>query len=347
MKVDQIIIGSGIAGCCIAWELYFQNKSFVLISDQASSSSSVAAGVYNPTILKRFTSVWNGATQLDHSISFYENIEQILNVQLLHPIPILRRLHNSNEAKTWVNKSIKPELSRFMNSHIHESLNIDGIDAPHGYGEVLETGWLDTIAFMNHSLIFFKGKGHVIKEKFDFDKLKLDLAQVAYDMLCAPSIIFADGFRMTENPIFKHLPMQGNKGEVLTIQVEGLHLDYIIKSSVFLMPYKDDLFWVGATYNRDDLSDIPTAHGFDFLTSRLKTFLKLPYNIKSHKAGIRPTTIDRRPFVGIHFKHKNVICFNGMGSRAVLVSPWAASNLVDHLYNDALLPAEMDIARFY
>lgn len=347
MKVDHIIVGSGIAGCCIAWELYFQNKTFALVSDQANSSSSVAAGVYNPTILKRFTSVWNGEVQLDHAIPFYEKIEQKLKSKLLHPISILRRLHNANEAKTWVTKSKKEELSRFMNSDVHDTLKIIGIDAPYGYGEVLETGWLDTTAFMNLSLQFFKSTNQIISEEFDFAKLQLTNDQATYKSIISSTLIFADGYRMTTNPYLKHLPMQGNKGEVLTIQVPGLQLDHIIKSSVFLMPYKNDLFWVGATYNRDDLTAAPTVQGLEFLTSRLERFLSLPYKIKSHKAGIRPTTQDRRPFVGRHHEYKNVICFNGMGSRAVLVAPWAASYLIDHLYEGANLPPEMNIARFH
>lgn len=140
--------------------------------------------------------------------------------------------------------------------------------------------------------------------------------------------------------------MQGNKGEVLTIKVPGLELDYIIKSSVFLMPYKEDLFWVGATYDRDDHSYDPTSQGIEFLTSRLERFLKLPYEIIDHKAGIRPTTSDRRPFLGAPLEHANVHLFNGMGSRAVLVAPWAAQVLCDAIYENIPLPADVDINRF-
>lgn len=140
--------------------------------------------------------------------------------------------------------------------------------------------------------------------------------------------------------------MQGNKGEVLTIKIPSLKLDYIIKSSVFLMPYTDDLFWVGATYSRDDLSDLPTDNSREFLTSRLELFLKVPYDVVDHKHGIRPTSIDRRPFVGSNAEFKNYLVFNGMGSRAVLITPWAAQQLYDSIYNGVSLHPEINIERF-
>ena len=346
MKVDVIIVGSGISGCCAAWKLFLQGKTCKIITDRSFSSSSVAAGVYNPTILKRFTSVWKGAEQMDEAIPFYKNIEAILQKKLLHPIHVLRRFHDEKEMKTWIKKSEKEELTRFMNNEVISNLQINGIDAPFGYGEVRETGWLDTNSFMKHTMEFFSQKGCVLKEMFEHDILIAKSNEVYYKELIADHIVFVEGFRMKKNPFFHHLPMQGNKGEVLTIKVPDLKLDYIIKSAVFLMPYRDDLFWVGATYNREDLTYSPTAGGLDFLTSRLDRFLKLPYDIIDHKAGIRPTTIDRRPFVGNYNEKPSIWCFNGMGSRAVLVAPWAAHQLYNTIFEGVDLLNEIDIKRF-
>jgi glycine/D-amino acid oxidase-like deaminating enzyme len=56
--------------------------------------------------------------------------------------------------------------------------------------------------------------------------------------------------------------------------------------------------------------------------------------------------MDRRPFVGSHQNNQNVYVFNGMGSRASLVAPWAARHLFNSMYKGEVLPEEMDIARF-
>ncbi len=343
--VDVIIVGSGISGCCMAWKCMLEGKSVTMVSHQQRASSSVAAGVYNPVVLKRFSPVWNGAEQMDAAIPFYKTIEQKLGVRLLHEISILRRLHDPGEVKTWIRKSERSDLSRFMNTEVYRQ-DIEGINAPHDFGIVNETGWLDTELFMQSTISYLRERDGFVEESFDYESLLINQETVLYKTIESRNIVFAEGYGLINNPYFNYLPLQGNKGEVLTIKVPGLALHHIIKSSVFLMPYKEDLFWVGATYDRDDKSYEITDRALNFLTSRLEVFLKLPYEIVDHKTGMRPTTDDRRPFVGSHPDHFPLKILNGMGSRAVLVAPWAAIQLYNNMFKDNSINEEIDIFRF-
>lgn len=342
---DVIIVGSGIAACSLAWQLQEQGKSFVIITDRKKGSSTVAAGVYNPMVLKRFTAVWKAQEQLDVMNRLYDSVHDSLSIDFRNPITVARRFHDDKESKTWIKKSIREDLSPFMQQEIR-FLDLLGIDATAGYGFVNGTGWVDTIGFMNSSLTYFESNQQVVYHTFDYNTLVFNQDHVAYRDISSLHVIFAEGYRMLHNPYFNQLPLQGNKGEVLIIKIPGLQLNHIIKSSVFLMPYKEDLFWVGATYDRDDLEDVPTQIGRDFLISRLERFLHIPYEVIDHKQGIRPTTIDRRPLVGKHAVHKNCWVFNGMGSRSVLLAPWAAQQLIQHIFDHKPLNQEIDIARF-
>lgn len=343
---DVIIVGSGIAGCALAWKWLLQGKSVAMISNQYNASSSVAAGVYNPTVLKRFTPVWKAQEQLDIMLPFYKSIERQLGFTLLHDLPLLRRLHDDNEVKTWKRKALREDLSAFMHPEVFNDLGGDAIFAPHGFGKVNHTGWCDTVLYMKATIDYLKFSDSFVQETFDHESLEVFADHVVYKDMKAKHVIFAEGFAMCHNPYYNHLPLQGNKGELLIVRIADLRLDYIIKSSVFLMHYKDDLFWVGATYDRDDMTNEPTSNALDYLTSRLETFLKLPYEIVEHKVGIRPTTQDRRPFVGTTCKHKRHYIFNGMGSRAVLLAPWAATQLYENIYNDVPLDSEIDCNRY-
>jgi glycine/D-amino acid oxidase-like deaminating enzyme len=193
---------------------------------------------------------------------------------------------------------------------------------------------------------YFQKREEFERATFDYDHLNVLAAKVSFGSIEAKTIVFAEGVHIDQNPWFRDLPMQGNKGEVLIIKCPGLELKQIVKSSVFLMPYQEDLFWVGATYDRDFESDTPSAEAKAFLQSKLESILKLPYEIIEQKSGIRPTTMDRRPFMGSHQNDKNVYVFNGMGSRASLVAPWAAQHLFKSMYDGEMLPEEMDVARF-
>jgi len=65
-----------------------------------------------------------------------------------------------------------------------------------------------------------------------------------------------------------------------------------------------------------------------------------------HKAGIRPTVKDRRPFLGAHPDHNNLYVFNGLGTKGVSLAPYFAKHLVDHMVDGVELMKEVSIGRF-
>jgi glycine/D-amino acid oxidase-like deaminating enzyme len=57
--VDYIIVGQGIAGTILAHELLKKNKNIIFLNNEnLSSSSKVAAGIWNPVVFKRLTKSW-------------------------------------------------------------------------------------------------------------------------------------------------------------------------------------------------------------------------------------------------------------------------------------------------
>ena len=78
---------------------------------------------------------------------------------------------------------------------------------------------------------------------------------------------------MKKNPFFNKLPLNGTKGELLTIHAPELKLDDIIKSAIFILPLGDDLYKVGATFNWSDKTNTPTAEGRKELEEKLKSVL--------------------------------------------------------------------------
>lgn len=342
---DVIIVGAGISGCVLAWHWHKKGKTVQIIANDLPKASRVAAGVYNPLVLKRFTPIWKAKEQLNLVQEFYSHIELETKTTLLHPITIYRRLHNESEVKTWSRKALRADLEDFMQPEVSTD-NIKGIDSPFGYGKVNDTGWCDTNTFVDATLAYFEKLSSVSIETLKFENLTIHKNKVTYNKIQASHIIFAEGTNINVNPYYNHLPLQGNKGELLTIKIPNFKLDQIIKSSVFLMPYRADLFWVGATYDRDDHTLEPTEKAKDYLISRLESFLKVPYTIIEHKHGIRPTTEDRRPFIGTNDPMKKHYVFNGMGSRAVLLAPFAAEALFNNMYHNKPLDPEMDIIRF-
>jgi glycine oxidase len=72
--LDYLIVGSGLAGISFAEVALKNNKTILLIDDKSQNSSKIAAGLYNPVILKRFSEVWNAKEQLILMNDFYSQV---------------------------------------------------------------------------------------------------------------------------------------------------------------------------------------------------------------------------------------------------------------------------------
>lgn len=344
-QVDYIIVGCGLASIAFCEKLRANNKSFVVFDDESQQSSIVAAGLYNPVILKRFSEVWRAKEQLEIALPVYNKIEADLNIKIDYRLQILRRFASVEEQNLWFNASDKPKLEPYLSTELVQNSN-NAIDAPYGFGEVLHAGRIDTETLIKAYKNFLKENNSLYKTRFKYDKLQFKSGSFQYEDVIAKYIVFAEGFGVKQNPYFNFIPLNGTKGEVLTIKAPELKLEYAIKSSVFVIPVGNDLYTVGSTYNRDDKSNTPTQEGKNELLSKLRTFVKCDFDVVNHVAGIRPTVNDRRPLVGKHPEHKNLYVLNGLGTRGVMIAPYVAEKLYRFIENNEALDSEININRF-
>jgi len=343
--IDYIIVGSGLAGISFSEIALFHDKSIVVFDNNSQNSTRIAGGLYNPVILKRFSEVWQAQEQLVLQRDFYRVLENKINCRFDFKIPILRKFYSIEEQNNWFAASDKLALAPFLSTELIFK-DYKGIDSPFGYGEVLQTGYVDT------SLLFNKYKEYLIlnnlfqEESFDYNSLIIKEDCVCYKGLEAKQIIFAEGFGIHANPYFKNLPLDGTKGELFIIKAPLLDLDVIVNTSVFILPLGNDMFKVGATYNWKDKTDLPTEEGKNELVERIREIISCDFEIVEHFAGVRPTVRDRRPLVGTHSQFSRVHILNGLGTRGVMLGPAMAKALFDNIENDIPLNAEIDIKRF-
>lgn len=343
--IDYIVVGSGLGGIALCEQLVDNNCSFVVFDDNSQQSSNVAAGMYNPVILKRFTGAWRAKEQLELLDSFYGVLEAKLDLKLNYPMPIYRRLFSIEEQNLWFEATDKPNLQPYLSTTLIKN-SIEGIVSDFGFGEVKHGGWIHSDLLQKKYLNYLKSTKQLYQERFDYAKLQIQPDKVIYNGIEAKNIIFCEGFGLSSNPFFNYLPLHGTKGELLEIEIPGLELDVIIKASVFLLPLGDQKYKVGATYDRDDKTNRPTNESRMELEKKLSTFLNKPYTVLNHLAEIRPTVTDRQPILGTHPKYNNLFILNGLGSRGVMMAPYLAGLLFDHITKQTPLDREINIERF-
>jgi glycine/D-amino acid oxidase-like deaminating enzyme len=342
--LDYIIVGSGLAGIAFS-EMALQNdKTIFVFNNQSQNSSRIAGGLYNPVILKRFSEVWQAKEQLDLLYPFYATLESKLGVKLDYKLPLLRKFYSAEEQNNWFTASDKPNLSDFLSTSLITK-KWDAIPSPFNYGEVLYSGYVDTRLLLDSYKEFLLQKGLYEETAFDYSQLVVNLDSVEYNNIKAKHIVFAEGFGMLSNPFFNKLPLDGTKGELLLIKAPNLNLDVILKSSVFVLPVGNDCYKVGATYNWEDKTNIPTEAAKKELTDNLKELINCDFEIIEHYAGVRPTVKDRRPLVGTHPIYNNVHVLNGLGTRGVMLAPAMANNLFNYIENQTPLDRHIDIRR--
>lgn len=340
-----LVVGAGLAGMAMAETLIGEGQGVTVFDDGSQKASMVAGGLYNPVVLKRFNLAWKGKELMEVSLPFYRRLEKKLQLDFDEKTPVLRLFSSAGEQNDWFGAADQPGLSTYLSTSLLSNSNT-AISAPHGFGEVRDTGRIHTARMLAGYRDYLEGIGSLKRSAFVYRDLGFGQKGVSYQGLEADGIVFSEGFGLLQNPYFNYLPLNGNKGELLEIHAPKLKESRVVKAGIFLIPLGGDRYLAGATYTRKDLSPEPTAQAREQLLSGLRKVIQCDFEVTGQRAGIRPTVPDRRPLVGAHPEHAGLFVINGMGSRGVLIAPYTAQCLARHILTEAPLPESMDCARF-
>ena len=341
--LHSLIVGFGLAGMAYAEHLQRSEDSFRVIYQAGGGSSLQAAGIFNPTILKRYTMAWKGLSFYEEAVQFYDQQAKRLGNTYLQPYPILKVFAQSADHNLWLSAAGTSGLEKFLDPRIYED-PISTIQTPAGYGKVHHMGRLDISGLQKH--LIQENSEAFTSENFDFDALQILDSSVEYKGVKARNLIFCQGFQFHQNPLFKVEPLKGCKGEFLIVKAPDWPQDYILKSSIFVVPLGNHRFWVGATFDWKDKTLKPTPEGRKWLEERLQRLLTASYEVVDHQAQIRPTVKDRRPLLVQHQKHSHIYAFNGLGTRGVLMAPQLSRILLESIDQKTALDPTFTLQRF-
>jgi glycine/D-amino acid oxidase-like deaminating enzyme len=350
MKVDYLIIGQGIAGSVLAHTLLKGNKKvWVLDQPYPQSSSRVAAGICNPITGKRLLKTWRADEVFPFLKQFYQSLEQELGSQFLYEKPVYRPYKSTEDQNEWAGRSSAEYWQAYLNLEPKNELYKLLIDNDLGGWETRQSYHLSVEPFLVAYRHYLEKKSAFQETNFDYNDLYVEATQIVWRDVIASKVVFCEGIQAQNNPFFSWLPFRPVKGEWLKIKTQALAIQGIINQNVFVLPLSCQEFQVGATYNWSEINAEISEAGRAELLAKLNQFFKPTYEIIDQKAGIRPATPDRRPFIGLHPRHRNVGIFNGFGTKGISLAPYFAQEFCNYLENSELssLDASVDIKRFY
>jgi len=346
-NIRQLIVGAGLAGSILGWRLLRQGAKVLIIDNNPRvNASRTAAGLINPITGKRLVKTPNFEVLHDEALNFYRGLEQEFANELYFDMPLIR-LFRSQDAVSALEKRRQDERYRPYIGQLIEA-GMPPFNAPLGGFEVRQAGYLDTTQLLDSLHHYFRAEGVLEYADFDYADLEIQESGAQWRQYRADRVIFCEGYRMASNPWFSELPLQGAKGEILSVEIDKLQLKQMVNGGQWLIPRSDGSYRLGATHSWHALDGEISEAERNALLEGFHQIIAGDYRprVTAQRAGVRPATRDRQPFVGIHPQYSQLAIFNGFGAKGSLLIPWHAKQFVAFLSGDGVIPDGANISRF-
>lgn len=349
MRVDFLIIGQGLAGSLLAWQLTRHGRRILVIDNGTISASRVAAGLINPVTGRRLYMLPNTQHLLNQAIRQYRRLGEIFGCAFYIERPMHRIIRSQAELRYCYNRladaNYRPCLDRFIDA----DQSPDTLHAPLGILIQKQTGYLQCELLLQKLRAFFIAMNSYRRCAFSHREIVIREDTVAWGDIEASMIVFCEGYRCIDNPWFKNLPLQPVKGEIIDLRSRAILPEPIINYGYWMIPIAPYLLRTGATYDRDHPDTQVSSTGKQKLLTALQQVCPTikAEAVTAHRAGVRPCTLDKQPFIGFHPHYRRLAIFNGFGSKGSLQIPGYALSFCETLIHNTPLPKAPDIERYY
>ena len=346
MNIDFLIIGQGLAGSLLAWELIARGCTVFIIDNGNENASQVAAGLINPITGMRFVKAADIDYLLPAAKQSYQQLANFFQQDFFIEKPMLRRFGSETEYNNAQKRLLEPAYQPYL-GRLHKTQHKTGyFTAPQGFIEQKQTGYLLTQPLLNCLKDFFIAKSCYRQTCFNAEAIQF-APTLQWQDIKPKQIIFCEGYHAKQNPWFSWLPFQLAKGEILTLEHAHDLPDNLLNYGNWLIPLNSRHLRIGATFDHKHININITEQAKTELLNAL-TLINADFakaNCIKQQANIRPCTLDKHPFIGRHPHHQQLAIFNGFGAKGSLQIPWYSKQFAHALLNHSPIPA--NIERYY
>jgi glycine oxidase len=270
---DFVIIGQGLAGTTLAWQLQWLGKSVVIIDREAASTASkVASGLISPITGKRNAVSWRFDQLWPIAKQFYQRVELATHQQLFYCQPLLKILRDGEQIDSRSYVGRRSQLNEPLNSKLEAV-------------ELTPAARLDLNSYLDASRAVFDQHDAYFTGDID---LSIDI-EVEGDRVHVPKLairgrklLFCQGIDAQSNCWFSDVEFEAAKGEILTLELPNVSGQRIVHGDVWLVPTKAGRFAVGSTYDREFEDAQPTPEGCEEILRKLSVFAPSEYEVVDH-----------------------------------------------------------------
>lgn len=338
MEPEILIVGQGLAGTLLAWELERAGVDFDLVdAGHRWAASGVATAIVSPITGQRLMKSWRVDTMLPMARDVYTGLEQELGMPLWREMRVRRFYVNEEERRRLAEKQADG-LHDYTSRHDGEGFWIEGaarVDVPRLIAAMRER-WLRRGRLREAGV----GRGEV-EERYS---LVIGCQGAALWSKRGEPARVADG--LTEDA-FDFVRWQFSKGESLVGTIKGLSADMMLNRHHWMLPLEPGRALVGSTHVPARCDTVLTAEGRSQLEASAASMSREPFAPEAHRAGVRVAVPDRKPVLGRHPLDPRWGIFNGLGAKGALLAPGLARQWVRHVTERQPFDPEVDVGRLW
>jgi glycine oxidase len=310
-----LIVGQGLAGTVLAWQLDRSGIEWRMIdAGHKRAASRVAAGIINPVTGQRWVKTWRIDELWAETRQAYQELGRELGVPLWREKRIRRYWRTDKERRTLLAKIERGVLAPWVES-------VDDVSCL-----LAPAGRVDVPALLIAARKRWLAAGRLTEGFFDWSAIPAEDEWV----------IDCTGAAARTGP-FAPCGFSISKGELLRARIPGLDAGLVLHCGHWLFADESGDAWIGATHEPgvDDLK--PTAIALECLMRSAQRLTDRPIETGDHLVGLRLAARDMRPMVGIHPEHPRLGILGALGSKGVLYAPWLARRWAEFLRGGASL----------
>ena len=133
VQVDFLIIGQGLAGSLLAWELIKRDCSFIIVDNGQENASQIAAGLVNPITGMRFVKMAGIDDLLPVAKICYEQLADYFQQTFYIEKPMMRLFGSHRELRNCLVRLQNPEYQDYCERIGVRNELIEQIEATYGY----------------------------------------------------------------------------------------------------------------------------------------------------------------------------------------------------------------------
>jgi glycine oxidase len=325
VSTDVLIVGQGLAGTMLAWELERAGIAFTIAElSPPAGASAIAAGMLNPITDRRFAKNWSADSLMPLAKKTYQKLADIIGTPIWRELRVRRFFANVGERELFGVKRADGSLEPFIGESDDEGF------------------WIRSAAQVNLPVLLAASAAWWRRT----GRLREGPVQLSTEVEHYGMVIDCRGIAATDDVLWRQVPWEYSKGELLEIAVDGLTPDIVLHRGHWVLPTQYGRAFLGATNDAGRRDCDSTVQARMALEASARAMIGRPFSVRSHVAGIRVNLPDRLPVVGRHPQFPRVGLVNALGAKGVMLAPFLAQQWVNHLANGAPFDRETAAQRF-